>query len=82
MTSLFEDIRYALRLLARQPAFTVSAILLLALGIGVNSAIFSVVDSVLLRPLPYRNPESLYNVWTRNLNSQDSANGSLRARIY
>ena len=67
MRSLFEDVRYALRLLARQPAFTVSAVLLLALGIGVNSAIFSVVDSVLLRPLPYRNPESLYNIWTRNL---------------
>ena len=67
MTSLIEDIRYALRLLARQPTFTVSAILLLALGIGVNSAIFSVVDSVLLRPLPYPNPESLYNIWTRNL---------------
>lgn len=67
MTSLLEDIRYALRLLARQRTFTASAILLLALGIGVNSAIFSVVDSVLLRPLPFRNPESLYNLWTRNL---------------
>lgn len=67
MTSLFEDIRYALRLLARQPVFTVTAILLLGLGIGVNSAIFSVVDSVILRPLPYKNPEALYNLWTRNL---------------
>jgi putative ABC transport system permease protein len=67
LTSLFEDIRYALRLLTRQPVFTASAILLLALGIGVNSAIFSVVDTVLLHPLPYSNPESLYNLWTRNL---------------
>ncbi len=67
MTSFFEDIRYALRLLARQPVFTASAILLLALGIGVNSAIFSVVNTVLLHPLPYNNPESLYNLWTRNL---------------
>ncbi|HEY3441295.1 MAG TPA: ABC transporter permease [Paludibaculum sp.] len=67
MTSLFDDIRYAFRLLARQPAFTAAAVLLLALGIGVNSAIFSLVDSVLLRPLPYRNPEALYNLWTRNL---------------
>ncbi|MBI5283343.1 MAG: ABC transporter permease [Candidatus Solibacter usitatus] len=67
MSSLWEDVRYALRLLARQPGFTAGAILLLALGIGANSAIFSIVGSVLLRPLPFKDPGRLYYVWIRNL---------------
>lgn len=66
MTSLWEDLRYAARLLARQPAFTAAAVLLLALGIGANAAIFSLVDSVLLRPLPYRDLDRLYYVWMRD----------------
>lgn len=67
MWSLIEDLRYALRLLFRQPGFTLAAVLLLALGIGVNSAIFSIVDKVLLHPLSYERSDRLYTVWTRNL---------------
>src|SRR5262245_9080825 len=60
------DLRYALRSIASRPAFAAIAILTLALGIGANTAIFSVLDAVLLRPLPYAHPESLAMVWERN----------------
>jgi len=70
---MLTDLKYALRMLVKSPTFALVAVLTLALGIGANSAIFSVVDTVLLRPLPFKDPDRIVMAWARYVN--DSGKG-------
>jgi putative ABC transport system permease protein len=68
---MFEDLRYSLRVLAKSPSFTLVAVVGLALGIGANSAIFTAMNAVLLRPLPYKDAERLVLLWQLNPRNGD-----------
>ncbi|HEY6945620.1 MAG TPA: hypothetical protein VI431_10815, partial [Candidatus Acidoferrum sp.] len=73
MTSFGQDVRYGLRVLRKNLGFTTVAVLTLALGIGANSALFSVVNGVLLNPLSFPNPNELVAVYSRTATFQESS---------
>src|ERR1044071_4205793 len=76
MQTLFRDLRYAIRMLLKTPSFSTVAVLSIALGIGANTAVFSVINAVLLKALPYHEPQSIVLVW-----GEDKAGGSSRGQV-
>src|ERR1700730_18178669 len=76
---MITDLTYAFRMLFKAPVFAVIAIVTLALGIGANSAIFSVIDTVLLRPLPFKNPDQIVMIWGRYANDSGPVRGNVHS---
>ena len=74
--TLLKDVRYALRWMRRSPGFSAVAILSLGLGVGVNTAMFSLVDSLLFRPLPVASPDTLVDVFTSSGDGDEYATSS------
>src|ERR1051325_768439 len=73
MSILGRDLNFSIRMLVRNPFYALVAVVAIALGIGANTAIFSVVNAVLIRPLPFKNPEQLVEIKTQNLSSESEA---------
>ncbi len=82
LETLWQDIRYGARMLLKHPGFTLIAVLTLALGIGANTAIFSVVNAVLIRALPYRDADRIVTLWQRNNQSGAKENGASPANFF
>src|SRR5438445_5109537 len=74
LEDFLQDLKFAVRMLRRTPGFAAVVVLTLALGIGANSAIFSVIDGILLQPLPYGDPDRLVIVWENNLKRSNPHN--------
>jgi hypothetical protein len=75
METILQDVRHGFRMLVKSPLFAIVAILALALGIGINTAIFSVINVMLMRPLPFAEPDQLMAVWMTN-SARNSTRGS------
>ncbi len=75
MRTFWQDVQYGLRMLVRRPGFTIVAALSLALGIGANTVIFSLINTTLLRPLPFEDPDTLMIIWTVPAQNKSARNG-------
>jgi len=74
MDALLQDVRYAIRTLVRTPGFAIVTTIALALGIGANTAIFTIVNAALIEPLPFHDPDRLVILWERNVRRPDRKN--------
>src|SRR5918997_2045162 len=82
MGTLLQDIRYGFRVLWKKPGFTLVAVVALALGIGANTTVFSIVDALLLRPFNVREPERIFMVWEQNLKAGNERGSVAPANYY